>query len=215
MERFVTVIFLLLSIGSFGQKIEPKFTLNVEIGLPNATVNEAYKDIMQGLVTVSPYGQYSFPFHLNVGAGARYSLFTVNEFSVPDELLGRIHSFGGFVKLGYDKFHTERFATDFGVKIGYGQNLIDTDLNQESGNGIVRINSSYIEPGVGFILSVDQWNSFRLYLGYSFMGYGFSPQLLGLTSDESWDPNDYDKLTQAFTIGFGYTYYINKDKPRD
>lgn len=215
MKRFLTATFICITVLSFSQKIEPKFTVNIELGLPNATVNEAYKDIMQGLASGAVYGQYSFPFHLNVGAGARYSLFTVNEFSVPDELYGQIHSALGFVKIGYDKFHTERFATDFGIKIGYGQNIISTDVNKEVGTGIVRLNSTYVEPGVGFILSVDQWNSFRLHLGYNFLGYGFKPQLLGLTSDENWDPNDYDKLTQSFVIGFGYTYYINKDKPRD
>lgn len=215
MKRILSHLVIAVSLQVSAQKIEPKFSYNLELGLPNAAVNEPYKDIMQGLVSVAMFGQYSFPFHLNVGAGARYSLFTVNEFSVPDELYGQIHSAGGFVKLGYDKFHTERFATDIGVKIGYGQNIINTDLNDESGVGSVKVNSLFVEPGIGFILSVDQWNSFRLHVGYNIMGYGFRPQLLGLTSDETWDPDDYDKLTQAFVIGFGYTYYFNKDKPRD
>ncbi|MFZ9027883.1 MAG: hypothetical protein ACO2Z9_02645 [Crocinitomicaceae bacterium] len=215
MKRILSFLAFAVSLQLGAQKIEPKFSYNLELGLPNAAVNEPYKDIMQGLVSVAMFGQYSFPFHLNVGAGARYSLFTVNEFSVPDELSGQIHSASGFIKLGYDKFHNERFATDFGVKIGYGQNIINTDLNDESGVGTVKVNSSFVEPGIAFILSVDQWNSFRLHVGYNIMGYGFRPQLLGLTSDETWNPNDYDKLTQAFVIGFGYTYYFNKDKPRD
>ncbi len=215
MKRVLTILVFIITAQANAQKIEPKFTYNLELGLPNAAVNEPYKDIMQGLVSLAMFGQYSFPFHMNVAAGARYSLFTVNEFSVPDELFGRIHSVGGFVKIGYDKFHTERFATDFGIKIGYGQNIIDTDLNKEAGIGKVGVNSSFVEPGVGLILSVDQWNSFRLHLGYNIMGYGFKPQLLGLTSDETWDPDDYNKLTQAFVIGFGYTYYFNKDKPKD
>lgn len=212
MKRVLTLVILLFATIGFAQKIEPKFTINVELGLPNATVNEVYKDVMQGLGTAAIYGQYSFPFHLNIGLGGRYSFFTVNEFSVPDELYGQIHSTGGFVKIGYDKFHTERFATDFGVKIGYGQNTIITDVNKNTGIGIVNVNSSFVEPGIGLILSVDPLNSFRLYLGYNMMGYGFRPQLLGLTSNENWDPNDYDKLTQAIVIGFGYTYYLNKDK---
>lgn len=215
MKGVILVIFLTFIQGVDAQKVEPKFTYTIELGLPNAMVNRAYKDIMQGLGSFTTYGQYSFPFHLNVGAGARYSFFTVNEFSVPDEVSGQIHSAHGFVKIGYDKFHTERFATDFSVRIGYGQNIINTDLNKDSGVGLVKINSSMIEPNVGFILTVDQWNSFRMHLGYNIMGYGFSPQLLGLTSNEGWDPADYNKLTQSFVIGFGYTYYFNKDKPRD
>lgn len=215
MDRILTLLIVVFVLQTNAQKIEPKFTYNIELGLPNATFNEPYKDIMQGLLSAVTYGQFSFPFHLNVGFGTRYSLFTVNEFSVPDELYGQIHSVGGFIKIGYDKFITERFATDVGLRFGYGQNIINTDLNRKSGIGTVRVNSSLVEPVVGFILSVDQWNSFRLHLGYNIMNYGFRPQLLGLISDEMWNPNDYNKPTQAFVIGFGYTYYFNKDKSRD
>jgi len=51
------------------QQIEPKHTFNVEIGLPNGMVNEAFGNIMQGLVNVAPYYQFCLKKHIAFGAG--------------------------------------------------------------------------------------------------------------------------------------------------
>lgn len=190
------------------QKLIPKFTYNVELGLPLATANQPFKNIMQGLVSVNTYGQYSFPFHLNVGLGIKYSYFTVNQFSVESKVFGGIHSGGGFVKVGYDKFYNDRFAMDFGVKLGYMDHFILTDLNKASDQYPVQVLSSLIEPTVGFILTADERNSYRLNLGYSIQGYGFRPQTLGLESNSSYDPENFSTITQYFYVGFGYTFYF-------
>lgn len=214
---FVSIVALLALQLQYvsAQKTEPKFTFNVELALPNATVNKPYRDIMQGLGCASLYGQYSFPFHFHIGLGARYSLFTVNEFSVSEEIYGQIHSATGFVKLGWDKFHNDRFATDFAIKIGYGPNYFTTDANEELGVNPVVVNASMVEPCMGLILNVDSYNSFRIHLGYNIMGYGFKPQLIGMQSDEGYDPKEFDRVSQSFIIGFGYTYYFSKDKKKD
>ena len=121
MKKIYLIVLLVLSgsIHANAQTVTPKTTFNVELCLPVAMTNKPFNDFMQGLVGVSTYGQYSFPFHLNVGGGIRYSYFTINEFSVPSPVFGGVHSGSAFMKVGYDKFHNERFATDFGLKAGY------------------------------------------------------------------------------------------------
>jgi len=195
-------------LGVQAQKINPKFTYNIELGLPVATSNEPFDDIMQGLVSVNTYGQYSFPFHLNVGLGVKYSYFAVNQFSVPEPVYGGIHTGGAFVKIGYDKFYNDRFAMDYGVKIGYGEHFILTDMNKALGLSPRRLQSSIIEPTVGLILTADERNSYRLNVGYCVQGYGFEPKLLGLDSNGDWDPAKFNNLTQYFFVGFGYTFYF-------
>jgi hypothetical protein len=199
---------ILLSIQLNAQKTEEKFTYNVELGLPAATSNEVFRDIMQGLVSVSTYGQYSFPFHLNVGVGVKYSYFAINEFAVPSPVHGGIHTGGAFVKVGYGKFHNDRFATDFGVKVGYTENFINSDKNKALGVNPVRFNSPIVEPTIGLILTANERNSYRLNLGYAIQGYGFKPMSIGLESNSAFDENKFNNLTQYFFIGFGYTYYF-------
>lgn len=195
------------------QKINPKYTFNVEIGLPVAMGNESFKDIMQGLACANIYGQYSLPFHLNFGAGIRYSLFTINEFSINEENFGEIHTGAAFLKVGWDKFHTDRFATDFGVKFGYSMNFANTDLNKVAGVNPRIINSTIIEPTLGLILAADERNSYRWNIGWCIQGYGFSPNTIGLPTNGLYDPTKFNKLTNFLVVGFGYTHYFKNNTP--
>jgi len=210
------IIYILLTLTlcnqSVAQKITPKYTFNVELGLPISVANEPFDVVMQGLLAVSTYGQYSTPFHLNIGIGGRYSLFTINEFKVPVALNGSVHTAAGFIKIGYDKFLTERFAIDFGVKVGYSFNASDVKELNATGKTIARYNNSnqaiLIEPNLGLILSADERSSYRFYLGYTIQGYGFKPDFIGLQTNSGWDPSGFNKLTQYLVVGFGYTYYF-------
>lgn len=192
---------------------KPKFTWNVELGLPVATSNEPFKDIMQGLVTLNTYQQYSFPFHLNVGLGVKYSYFTVNEFAISQPVFGGMHSGGAFMKIGWDKFHGPIFSTDFGVKIGYAQHYITTSV-EEPNQAVVsnRFNSSgvFVEPVLSLILKADARNSYRLNLGYTFYGVPYQPTNIGLESNSDYLPETLENSVQFFFIGFGYSLYFGE-----
>lgn len=205
---------LLIVLGSltfltaFAQKIEPKWTYNVELGLPSSIANEPFDNIMQGLVNTSMYVQYSAPFHLNAGVGVRYTLMTINEFKVPYAVRGNMQTGCVFVKLGWDKFHNDRLATDFSVKVGYAQTYFTTDLNKTAGINPVQFNKILVEPTAALILSADERNSYRWVLGYCINGFGFSPQNIGFTDNVGYDPSGFKKLTQFLVVGFGYTFYF-------
>lgn len=198
-----------------GQKVEPKYTFNVELTLPGAVVNEPFNAIMQGLASGAVYGQYSFPFHLNIGAGVKYSLFTINEFKVPSPVYGNMQSGTGFMKIGWDKFHNDRFATDVGVKVGYTEHFVFTDVNKANGNNPWRVNSTNLEATLGLILTADEKTSYRLVLGYGGYGFGFKPEMIGLASNEGYNPANFSKPTQYFILGFGYTYYFGQKSASD
>ncbi len=204
----ILISFCFLGSYASAQKIDPRFTFNVELGLPASIANEPFDDIMQGLICSSIYGQYSFPFHMHIGLGVRYSLLTINEFSVPSPVRGQMHSGSTFLKIGWDKFHNDRFATDVALKVGYAQTYFNTDLNKANGVNPVQFDHLLLEPTVGFILSADERNSYRWSLGYCINGFGFQPGTLGLPSNEGYDVSEFNKLTQYLVVGFGYTYYF-------
>lgn len=191
-------------------EITPKHTFNVALGLPNGTINKPFESIMKGILDANTYYQYYLPNSLVFGAGLRYNLFAINEFRVPEPLDGVMHSFGGFVKIGYEKFFTTRFGMDFSIKTGYNWHYLKTDLNDSLRGGAYRFDSGFIEPTVGFILSATEKSAYRLTVGYTFQGYVFSPYKLGTLLSGGWDPNEYNKGTQFITIGLGYTYYFSK-----
>ncbi len=209
MKRFSCILFFCLFVSSANaQEIVPKFTFNVDLGLPVTVRSKPFNDYMQGLVCANISGQYSFPFHLNLGLGIRYSLFNINEFSVPEANDGSIQTGAAYLKIGWDKFITDRFAIDAGVRAGYSMNYAVTDLNKSLGENPREIEAILIEPTVGFILSADEQNSYRLHIGYAIQGYTVTPKKLGFSSDSGYDTNKYGKTTQFFVFGFGYTYYF-------
>lgn len=210
MRKSLTIIFLLaVMFPTWSQKVfTPKYTWNVELGLPIEASNVAFRDYMQGLVSVTTYQQYSFPFHLNIGAGVKYSYFTADQFSIQADVSGGIHSAGAFLKVGYDKFHGERFATDFGVKVGYAEHFFATNLNKASGLGTPYRGSSYVEPTLGLILTADERNSYRFNIGYTIFGFNFQPVDLGLETNGAFPENKLANITQYLFVGFGYTFYF-------
>lgn len=217
MKKILIVLLVItaFSRSSFGQKIDPGYTFNVELTLPGAISNEPFSDIMQGLASGAIYGQYTFPFRLNVGAGIKYSLFTINEFAVPSPVYGNMQSGTGFLKIGWDKFHNDRFGTDVGVKVGYCENLIFTDVNKANGINPLRITSTNVETTLGLILTADERNSYRLVLGHGVSGFGFDPAFIGLESTEGYNPANFNKLTNYFIVGFGYTFYFGQRSSTD
>ena len=208
--KLITIFaFILFSNYGKSQSIDPDDSFTIELGLPNSFTNQPFKDIMQGLVCVSPYYQYAFKSGFALGAGGHYSYFAVNEFSLPSAVYGGMHTLAGFLKLSHEKFWGERFGTDLGVKFGYAHTMVKTDVLSAQGMLLHVIQSTYIEPVVGLILSSDESNSYRLTIGYPFYGFGFKPWTIGLDSELGYESTEFGRISSFLTIGFGYTHYFN------
>jgi hypothetical protein len=215
MKKYILIFLLAIffNVTSFlSQGMESDDSFTIELGLPNSFVNKAFKSIMQGLVTVSPYYQYKLKNNLSFGAGLHYTYFAVNEFRVPSKVYGGMHTITGFVKLGHEKFWTDKIGTDFGVKLGYGQTIIATDALKENGVFYNRLNAPYVEPVAALVLVSDVASSFRFTVGYAFYGFSYRPWLIGVDSYLGYDVSELNKLSSFLTVGFGYTHYFNGKK---
>ena len=196
------------------QAFVPKHSFNLEVALPNSMTNGAFQDNLQGLVNVTPFYQYALKNGLAFGLGVRYGYFTVNEFRVPQPVSGGLHMASAFIKTGWEKFHTERFGTDLSIKVGYTQNYFLTDRNDTLGINPQQVNTWYVEPTVGFILTADEVTSYRLFLGYGFQGFDYHPDQLGLTAVGGYTPEELDKMSTYLLVGFGFTYYFRPKSER-
>ena len=167
---------------------------------------------MKGGVAISPYYQYRMKNSLAFGIGTQYSYFQINnaQVSAVKSAIGGVHSAGVFIKVSKEKFHTEQFATDFGVKFGYCQTYFNTNYNDSIYGKSLQVGSLTIAPTLGLILSVDEFSSYRFTIGYNIQAYGFSPQRVGNVSNGGYDPSDFNKATHFLLVGFGYTHYFHK-----
>lgn len=212
MRKSLYILVFLFAVGVVkAQQIEPKHTFNVELGLPNAMTNKPFGDYMQGLVNVAPYYQFRLKNSIAFGSGIRYAYFGVNQFKVLQKTLGGMHSFGAFLKVSHEKFHTDRFSTDLGVKFGYTQNYFVTNRNDSLNQNPYQVNSILIEPTAEFSLVADEQVAYSLIVSYAFQGFAYKPNMIGLQTLGGYDQSEFQRVTSYLTIGFGFTYYF-KDK---
>jgi hypothetical protein len=209
------IFFLFLFSGSLNvkaQEIDPDDSFTLDLCLPNAIYNLPYQKIMQGLVHVSTHYQYAFKSGLYAGVGAHYSYFAINEFRVTPKVYGGIHSGAAFLKTGHEKFWSERFGTDIGIRAGWVRSYVVSDALTELGQSPQVREGIYFEPNLSLILTSDVNQSFRLTIGIPIYSYGFSPQLIGIEGNMGYDPQEFERNSSFLSVGFGYTYYLNGKK---
>ncbi|MCC5923510.1 MAG: hypothetical protein JJT77_06975 [Crocinitomicaceae bacterium] len=190
---------------------EPSFSFRAEVGLPAAlevSTNKGFRDLLTGIVNVSPFVQYTMENKFTVGGGLKYTMFNVNEFRNNFDLSGNIHMFSGFIKIGREEFFG-KLGVDYGVKFGYGINLFDTNFCREE---LGRANESYdfmIEPGVSLIYMVNENSAFYIgQLAYAVHSFNFTPDKVCVTNFPGIGPDQLRNRTSYLTFGFGYSYYF-------
>lgn len=208
----ILVVFAWLQGSYNAQDMEIDDSFVFELGLPNGFVNAPFKNIMQGVVYVSPMYQYTLRSGIMFGAGVHYSYFNINQFRINQKISGGMHNGAAFIKLGHEKFWTPSLATDIGVKAGFAQTAFVTDTLKSMGITYNSKQSAYIEPNIGICLAADVNASFRLTIGYAFYGFGFKPWDIGINSDLGYSASDLNKVSSYLIVGFGYSRYFNGKK---
>ena len=209
-------LFVLMSCFVFSnsnaQNISPKASFHVNFGLPINTKNEPFKGIMQGLLNTSAHFQYTLDNSLCFGIGANYTYFSLNEFKIAEANKGGILMPSAFVKVGHEKFHSSNFGTDFGLKVGYTMNYFKSDSIVINEDKLRQVGSLYFEPTAGIMLTIDERTTIKFVVGYVIQDFGFRPTLIGLSTDEGFDPTTFETPTQYITVGFGYTHYFKNKR---
>ena len=208
----IIVVFAWLQGSYTAQDMEIDDSFVFELGLPNGFVNAPFKNIMQGVVYVSPMYQYTLRSGLMFGAGVHYSYFNINQFRINQKISGGMHNGAAFIKLGHEKFWTPSLATDIGVKAGFAQTAFVTDTLKSMGITYNSKQSAYIEPNIGICLAADVNASFRLTIGYAFYGFGYKPWDIGINSDLGYSASELNKVSSYLIVGFGYSRYFNGKK---
>jgi len=206
------LVFILIPKDFQAQSIDPRSSFHVNIGLPVNTRNESFKGIMQGLINASTHYQYTLKSSLCFGFGVNYTYFTLNEFKINEKIKGGVQMGSLFAKVGQEKFHSSNFGTDYGLKFGYTYAIFNSDSLTSQGRQNEVTQSVYIEPQFGLMLTMDENTTIKLNIGYVIQNFGFQPSYLGLASNNGFDSNNFNKITQYLTIGFGYTHYFKSRK---
>lgn len=210
--RFVGILttILLVNLELHAQIGNDKLNFTIEAALPSGRANPAFRNYLNGLVSAHPKVEVKFGRQFYAAIGGKYSYYSISEFKVPNKMRGGAHTYGGFIEAGWNKWQTERFALELGLKVGVAQTQFVTDSTRKI--GIQRVNAIFLEPTISFILAADEAVAYRWIVGYDISGYAFKPSHVGIVGNGGFSDNELKKASQTLIVGFGFSYYFKNER---
>ncbi len=218
MNRFVVFsLFLTLSSGVYTQDfVSMKHALKVELGLPSAQTNEAFKEFIQGVA----YSHVSYQYRMRgnakwspvFGLGISGNYFDVANYKIVGINQGGLLSYGGHGKLGLEIIHDENKIVDYHVKFGYFRM---ESMNKQTPDNIsyrATFEHIFVEPSVNFTLMLDERQGVSFNVGYTFRDMKFKNYHLMINELPGFVGAPLNGITGNINFGFGYTLYLQKPK---
>lgn len=197
-----------LSHQTNAQKVkQPKGSLRVDLMLPLTTSNLTYKRFLDGLVDFSLGYQHNVFKGMYLGTGLHYYYAHIDPFALKSDVKGGLHYAGAYGKLGYEKFISEKFAVDFGVKGGY---TMMYSVNDSCSNGF-QTGMPFMQTQLQLTLMASEKSGFSLSIGYSHYFDNFRPEYVCFDKFSGYEPSNYAGISQTLSIGFSYIYYFKLD----
>ena len=215
LKPFLLTLLLIVGIGSYAQDetFSPKGAVSVDVGIPTLAENFAFRRTMTGLFNGGIGYQHNLFKGLTLGAGAKFSFFTINPSTVPAGWTGGIYIPAVYGRLGYEKFTTERVSMAAWCKAGYAAMMGVGDSCKIKNGGPFVEGAFFFEPQLEVCLLTEKGgaNGFSFILGYNFVFSNFRPDYLCVDGITNLSGEDYEGITRFLSIGFGYRYYLGRN----
>jgi len=211
----ILFIVLLFSFVSHSQTktFSPKGSFSVDIGVPAKPHNKAFERTMEGLLNGGIDYRYNAFKGLTIGAGLKYSLFTLNSFAFTNTAIsGGYQMPGAYLIVGYEKFTTERVSFTGSIRGGYSFLMSFNDSCSVKPNASHISETFFLEPQVEVTMFTEKASehAFSFVIGYDFYFHEFKSEDVCMSEIGTLLPESYDGITRYLSIGFGYRYYMGR-----
>jgi hypothetical protein len=221
MKKTFVVLFFISSF-CFSQKIDKQnapFTIRGNIGIPRTISSKMFRTAFNGIFesNLSVNARLFGNFYAGLGYQATY--FQNNKFlqftyfnnSIPYNT--RILGNGGFIKLGVDKFFSDRGYMSYSINSGvmqckYSNVNLDTTSNNKPFGNIIFI-APYVQPEVSVNFMVENNLSFSIMLSYTTLFSNFDAKAPRLNQFEEVRKKSNNYYMSWLNIGFGFSVLIN------
>lgn len=216
--RVITVIFFSIFVSNINAQefVSMKHALKVELGLPSAQTNEAYKDFIQGVA----YSHVSYQYRIFgnnklspiFGAGISANYFDVANYKIVGLNQGGLFSYGLHGKMGLEVIHDENKIMDYHLKFGYF--MMESSNRQGTDNVLKKSQHQhfFVEPSINFSFMLDERQGVSFNVGYTFRDMKFKSFHLMMNELPGYASANLNGITGNINFGFGYTLYLQKPK---
>jgi hypothetical protein len=223
MKRLLSVLIICSSLLTFSQKEGQEnalFTIRGNIGIPRVVGSQMFRTCFAGLYEGNLSLNVRLFSNFFVGVGYQNTQFQNNKFlkfqyfnaSIPYNT--RLLCNGTFVKLGYDKFFSDKGYATFSLNSGlmlnnYFNVNADTALSNRP-YGILDFSAPYFQPEVSINFIVEKHLAFSIMLSHTTMVSKFDPKAPRFAHFQEVKDAKNGSFMNWINIGFGFTILLDK-----
>ena len=218
MKKAVVLLTFMFSLKTYYAQdfVSMKHAMKVELGLPQALSNAAFKEFFHGIV----YSHISYQYRAMgnnklspvFGVGMSGNYLDIANYKIVGINKGGLLSYGGHAKIGLEVIHDESIIVDYHVKAGY---FLMQSINNQ-GNDDIRFRETFqhvfFEPGINFTYMLDDRQGVSFNVSYSIRNFRFNERYLMFHELPGFVGADLSRRTGHINFGFGYTLYLQKPK---
>ncbi|MEI8136078.1 MAG: hypothetical protein WCH21_02010 [Bacteroidota bacterium] len=216
---FCTCFTLLVYSQKEGQE-NALFTIRGNIGIPRVISSQMFRTSFAGLYEGNLSLNVKLFNNFFIGVGYQNTQFQNNKFlkfqyfnaSIPYNT--RLLCSGAFIKLGYDKFFSEKGYASFNLNSGLMLNNyfnVNADTSLANKPFVLKdFSAPYVQPEASVNFIVEKNLSFSLMLSYTALFYRFDPKAPRFAQFQEIKNTSNKYFMGWINIGFGFHILIDK-----
>ena len=223
MKKILILIAIGFSLSGYCQKPGQEnalVTIRGNIGIPRVIGSGAFRTSFAGLYEGNLSVNVKIIEKFFVGLGYQNTQFQNNKFlkfqyfnaSIPYNT--RLLMSGIFIKLGYDRFFSDKGYTSFSLNSGMMLNkYFNVNADTSAANkpfGLLNFVAPYIQPELAINFIVEKRLAFSIMLSYTTMFNKFDPKAPRFAQFQEVQDSRNRYFMNWINIGFGFTVLLDK-----
>jgi hypothetical protein len=225
MKKIFLGLLLLFSISIFAQKIDKQnalVTIRGNVGIPKSLGSQMFRTCFNGVYEANLSVNVRLAGNFFAGGGYQNTFFQNNRevfvfYRVKNGSLAyetKMMGNAGFIKLGFDKFFSERGYVSYSVNSGLMScNYLNVNNDTSAANKpfvSTRFMAPYVQPEISLNVIVDKTLSFSFMLSYTTMFYKFDPKAPRFNHVEEVFSKRNNYFMNWFNFGLGFHVLLDK-----
>jgi hypothetical protein len=193
---------------------ESLFSVRFSTTLPAPVSNAVLREKFRGIYEMNLSFNLRLSTNFFAGLGFKSGLLGLN--AIPDPNTGldlntKMQLYTGYIKVGYNKFHTENIFSSFALNMGYNSSFFTDVTNPKNETNLNKtFTSVLIEPEYSLNLAVEETFSIGIFLSYNYMPTVFNPANIALQDLTSITGLKTNSSTGIINFGFGFYFGMGK-----
>jgi hypothetical protein len=192
----------------------PRFSIRANAGIPKIASSAQFRNSFSGVITGDASVNCKLFADFFAGVGYSYTYYKCQKYfrdPLRDNINTILQTQNGYVKVGYDKFFSERGFVTFSMNMGYSLSQyrsVRYKNDSLKGKYPTQYSNAFIEPMLDVYFIVDPNFAIGGHLSYNYNFAQFNPLY---PQFNQWGPYGYNSISNKWnmsliTLGFGFYY---------